>query len=37
VAPGIKAGGGVIHEHGRVRYVATLHRGGAAFNPRKHT
>lgn len=35
VAPGIQAGGGVIHEHGRVRYVATLHRGGAAFNPRK--
>ncbi|NML24327.1 hypothetical protein [Zoogloea dura] len=37
VAPGIKAGGGVIHEQGLVRYVATLHSGGAAFNPRKHT
>ncbi len=34
VAPGIKAGGGVIHEHGRVRYVATLQSGGAAFNKR---
>lgn len=34
VAPGVQAGGGVIHEHGRVRYVATLHSGGAAFNKR---
>lgn len=34
VAPGLKANGGVIHEHGRVRYVATLHSGGAAFNKR---
>lgn len=34
VQPGIYAGGGVIHEKGCVRYVATLHSGGAAFNPR---
>ena len=34
VQPGIYAGGGVIHENGYVRYVATLHSGGAAFNTR---
>lgn len=34
VPPGVYAGGGVIHENGYVRYVATLHRGGAAFNTR---
>lgn len=34
VAPGVKANGGVIHEHGRIRYVANLHSGGAAFNKR---
>lgn len=34
VPPGEYAGGGVIHENGYVRYVATLHRGGAAFNTR---
>lgn len=34
VPPGTYAGGGVIYENGYVRYVATLHRGGAAFNTR---
>lgn len=34
IPPGIYAGGGVIHEKGYVRYVATLHSGGAAFNTR---
>ena len=34
VPPGVYAGGGVIHENGYVRYVATLHSGGAAFNAR---
>lgn len=34
VPPGAKAGGAVIHQHGYVRYVATLQGGGAAFNKR---
>lgn len=34
VPPGQAAGGAVIHQHGYVRYVATLQRGGSAFNKR---
>lgn len=34
VPPGVTAGGAIFHQHGYVRYVATLQGGGAAFNKR---
>lgn len=33
VAPGVRAGGAVIHSGGQVRYVVCLQQGGTAFNP----
>lgn len=32
VAPGLQAGGAVVHQHGRKRYLVALHRGATAFN-----
>ena len=33
VAPGVSAGGCVVHDGGQKRYLVALHRGGNAFNP----
>jgi len=32
VAPGVQAGGTVMHSGGQTRYVVALHQGGSAFN-----
>lgn len=33
VAPGLQAGGALVEQDGRKRYLVALHRGGTAFNP----
>ncbi|PTT37388.1 hypothetical protein DBR23_17645 [Acidovorax sp. HMWF018] len=35
VAPGTAAGAAVVEQDGQARFVASLHAGGIAFNPRK--
>ena len=37
VAPGVRAGGGVINTDGYSKYVAVIHSGGDAFNARSIT